>query len=143
MRLWTVHPQYLDTKGLLAAWREGLLAQKVLLGATKGYTNHPQLYRFKNHPEPLQAIGSFLTEIVIEATKRNYSFDKAKILYPQTTLKITETSGQLNYEWQHLLKKLASRSPQLFIEYKEILIPKQHPLFTLVTGDVQPWEIVS
>lgn len=143
MRLWTVHPQYLDTKGLLAAWREGLLAQKVLLGETKGYTNHPQLFRFKNHPEPLQAIGAFLTEIANEATKRNYCFDKTKILYPNPTLEITETTGQLNYEWQHLLKKLAIRSPQLFTEYKDILMPKQHPLFILVTGDVQSWEIVS
>ncbi|MEN6399799.1 MAG: pyrimidine dimer DNA glycosylase/endonuclease V, partial [Rectinema sp.] len=29
MRLWTLHPQYLDQKGLTAAWREGLLAKKV------------------------------------------------------------------------------------------------------------------
>jgi hypothetical protein len=27
MRIWTVHPRYLDPKGLVAAWREALLAQ--------------------------------------------------------------------------------------------------------------------
>jgi len=30
MRLWTIHPKYLDRQGLLALWREALLAQKVL-----------------------------------------------------------------------------------------------------------------
>jgi len=30
MRLWSLHPRYLDAKGLVALWREGLLAQKVL-----------------------------------------------------------------------------------------------------------------
>ena len=43
MRLWSLHPKYLDKLGLLGLWRESLLAQKVLLGKTKGYKNHPQL----------------------------------------------------------------------------------------------------
>ena len=46
MRLWSLHPKYLDIKGLVACWREGLLARKVLLDQTKGYKNHPQLIRF-------------------------------------------------------------------------------------------------
>jgi hypothetical protein len=46
MRLWSVHPRYLDRQGLTAAWREALLAQKVLTGTTRGYRNHPQLVRF-------------------------------------------------------------------------------------------------
>ena len=36
MRLWSVHPQHLDVRGLVALWREGLLARKVLLGETNG-----------------------------------------------------------------------------------------------------------
>ncbi|WP_396134581.1 pyrimidine dimer DNA glycosylase/endonuclease V [Cellulomonas sp. ATA003] len=47
MRIWSVHPRYLDRQGLTAGWREGLLAQKVLTGTTKGYRNHPQLRRFR------------------------------------------------------------------------------------------------
>lgn len=43
MRLWSLHPQYLDAKGLVALWREGLLAQAVLAGQTRGYKRHPQL----------------------------------------------------------------------------------------------------
>ena len=63
MRLWSLHPKYLDTKGLLALWREGLLAQKVLAGKTKGYKNHPQLDRFKAHGSPRKAIGRYLLDI--------------------------------------------------------------------------------
>lgn len=143
MRLWTVHPQYLDCKGLVAAWREALLAQKVLLGETKGYTQHPQLYRFTNHPEPLQAIGFFLAVIAKEATSRNYNFDSSKIIYPNPTPLITETTGQLQYEWQHLLKKLALRDSDLFNQYKEIITPTPHPLFKLIEGDIQAWEITD
>ncbi len=40
MRLWSLHPKYLDVKGLVRAWREGLLARKALGGETKGYRNH-------------------------------------------------------------------------------------------------------
>lgn len=31
MRLWSIHPCYLDSKGLIALWRESLLAQACLL----------------------------------------------------------------------------------------------------------------
>ena len=41
MKLWSIHPKYLDAKGLVALWREALLAQKVLDGKTEGYKNHP------------------------------------------------------------------------------------------------------
>jgi len=80
MRLWSLHPRCLDTKGLLAAWREALLAQKVLDGRTSGYRNHPQLDRFRACPDPLLMIGLFLSEIADEASRRQYSFDRTKIL---------------------------------------------------------------
>jgi hypothetical protein len=60
MRLWTLHPQYLDAKGLVAVWREALLAQHVLSGATTGYRRHPQLQRFKQAPDPAGTIAAFL-----------------------------------------------------------------------------------
>ncbi|MFP3165813.1 MAG: pyrimidine dimer DNA glycosylase/endonuclease V, partial [Nitrososphaeria archaeon] len=34
MRLWSLHPSFLDKQGILGVWREGLLAQKVLIGKT-------------------------------------------------------------------------------------------------------------
>ena len=83
MRLWSLHPRYLDVKGLLAAWREGLLAQKVLEGLTKGYTHHPQLDRFRAAADPLSAISRYLSAIADEADARAYRFDRLKIHDPR------------------------------------------------------------
>jgi hypothetical protein len=71
MRLWTLHPQYLDSKGLVAAWREGLLAQKVLAGKTRGYRHHPQLKRFQAQSQPLAAIAAFLGGLAAEILRTN------------------------------------------------------------------------
>src|ERR1044071_9919401 len=99
MRLWTVHPKYLDAQGLVALWREALLAQKVLEGKTKGYRHHPQLERFKGTRDPLRSLGAYLTEVVNEAERREYCFDRSKILKPaKTTARLNVTRGQLEYE---------------------------------------------
>jgi hypothetical protein len=59
MRIWSIHPKYLDTKGIVALWREALLAKNVLEGKTKGYKNHPQLDRFKSASKPSDAINYY------------------------------------------------------------------------------------
>jgi hypothetical protein len=141
MRLWSLHPRYLDTKGLLALWREGLLAQKVLAGKTKGYRNHPQLNRFKCHPSPQKAIGRYLLEVWEEADRRGYCFERKKV---KNSLRkagpITVTRGQLGYEWKHLRKKLRLRDPARFKAMKanQKLLP--HPSFRVVPGKVENWE---
>ncbi|WP_319582457.1 pyrimidine dimer DNA glycosylase/endonuclease V [uncultured Pseudodesulfovibrio sp.] len=139
MRLWTVHPRFLDVKGLTAVWREGLLARKVLRGLTKGYTNHPQLIRFRNHPEPLQAIDAFLAAVLNEARNRGYNYDATKIDEHAQAEPIEETSGQLEYEWQHLLNKLQTRDPERY-EKTRTAQPLPHPLFTMIQGNVRDWE---
>ena len=140
MRLWTLHPRYLDSKGLVAAWREALLAQKVLAGKTKGYRHHPQLARFRALPDPLAAIGSFLAGLADEAHRRGYRFDLTRISKARFKEKIPETRGQLRYEWDHLRTKLHLRSPQLYRTIQRITSPRPHPLFRIVPGDVNPWE---
>src|SRR3954469_20666811 len=105
MRLWTLHPRYLDAKGLVAVWREGLLAQKVILGATRGYRNHPQLARFKAHRWPVHAIAAFLEAVAREARERGFRFDSSKIARPCLRGQIEETRDQLLYEWEHLRAK--------------------------------------
>src|SRR5277367_3724614 len=80
MRLWTIHPQYLDPQGLVALWREALLARAVLRGQTRGYRHHPQLERFRAHASPRRAISAYLAAIHSEATERGYTFDKGKIV---------------------------------------------------------------
>src|SRR5690349_19296337 len=106
MRLWTLHPKYLDTKGLVALWREALLAQKVLRGKTKGYRHHPQLIRFKAHQKPATALAAYLREVHREARRRGYAFDSSKIAPGRLAAQIMETDGQLLYEWRHLCRKL-------------------------------------
>lgn len=140
MRLWTVHPRYLDPKGLVACWREALLAQKVLSGATRGYRNHPQLVRFRAAADPMAAIGAFLHEIAAEAERRGYRFDASKIVKPRLGRTMRETRGQLDYEWQHLRRKLRQRSPALARQWRDIEKPKAHPLFRITAGGVRDWE---
>lgn len=139
MRLWTLHPKYLDRQGLLAVWREGLLAQKVLRGLTKGYTQHPQLQRFKTQTEPLHAIANYLREIQREATQRGYQFDVQKISSAPPVPLIPATEGQLYYEWQHLLQKLQQRDPERYRKLQQVA-PKPHPLFQLMSGEIECWE---
>ncbi len=143
MRLWSLHPQVLDRQGLLAVWREGLLAQAVLAGKTRGYQHHPQLIRFREHPEPLGAIAFYLSVVQVEAGQRDYRFDDSKIITdPVKKPQIAVTQEQLDYEWQHLLNKLKQRSPADY----ECLAGREdipvHPLFHVVPGGVESWEKV-
>ncbi|MBN1522343.1 MAG: hypothetical protein JW928_07405 [Candidatus Aureabacteria bacterium] len=144
MRLWSIHPMYLDKAGLIALWRESLLAQKVLSSKTKGYQNHPQLKRFKNHTEPGKAIGHYLYFVYDEASKRGYHFSKEKILYSSGQIpSLIVTEGQLQYEFQHLKRKLRKRDPSKYFELFEIKKIEPHPLFKVIKGSIESWEKVE
>lgn len=140
MRLWTLHPKYLDARGLVALWRETLLAQKVLQNKTRGYKNHPQLVRFRDQHDPSRSIAAYLRVVCEEADARGYNFDARKIASPCSKKRIGSTSGQLLYEWEHLQKKLELRDPRRLAEIKQIAEPDAHPLFDIVDGAVEPWE---
>ncbi|PIE24398.1 MAG: hypothetical protein CSA62_03720 [Planctomycetota bacterium] len=142
MRLWSLHPRYLDAKGLVALWREALLAQKVLQGKTKGYKNHPQLTRFKSMEDPVSGISSYLEYVAQEADRRNYNFNRAKISKKARSKKISVTNAQLDYEFEHLLGKLKVREPSLYHEVKKVDEIQIHPLFFRVEGEIESWEIV-
>lgn len=144
MRLWTLHPRLLDAKGLVALWREGLLAKAVLEGKTGGYQKHPQLLRFRDHNQPLAALCEYLHGILTESRHRGYRFD-AKKLPPETARvdPIEETTGQLAYEWRHLLKKLEKRDPDRFHRLSGLEYPEPHPIFTIVPGDIRQWEKIA
>src|SRR4029079_11997059 len=98
MRLWSIHPKYLDAKGLVALWRETLLAKHVLEGKTRGYKNHPQLNRFKKAKYPIDLINQYLSAVYHEAVNRNFDFDKQKINWKFRKSKVPVTKGQVNYE---------------------------------------------
>ncbi|MBI3416544.1 MAG: DNA lyase [Verrucomicrobia bacterium] len=141
MRLWTLHPQYLDAKGLVALWREALLAQKVLQGATRGYRHHPQLHRFRQQRDPVAVVGVYLRGVAEQARQRGYKFDETKIISSGRATNMAATRGQLRYEWEHLKKKLRVRDRAKFRETRSIESPEPHPLFTIVPGEIEPWEI--
>ena len=140
MRIWTIHPCYLDGIGLTALWREALLAQAVLLGRTKGYRQHPQLMRFRHHCSPVAAIASYLAAVYAESVRRGYRFDSQKIQPERTSSRIPETEGQLRYEWRHFSSKLAQRNPSHLKKVRRIAQPQPHPLFEIVPGCVRTWE---
>jgi hypothetical protein len=143
MRLGALHPKYLDPKGLVALWREALLAQALLKGETVGYRHHPQLLRFTSHADPLAAIGTYRHAVHAEALARSYRFDRTKINRRRTKVKLAETGGQHTYEWRHLQEKLRARSPAWLRQCKNIATPEPHPLFRLVSGAVHTWEKVE
>lgn len=141
MRLWSIHPRYLDRMGLLAAWREGLLAQKVLEGKTKGYRNHPQLARFREQDDPMEAIGRFLIEIQREAEARGYAFDESKIRKKGGCgKKIGVNEGQIEYEWALLKRKLRERDRDKYKEINNTSNPELNPVFVERTGGIEEWE---
>jgi hypothetical protein len=140
MRLWTLHPRYLDARGLVALWREALLAQAVLRGQTRGYTRHPQLERFRGGGSPLGAIAGYLRGVLAESTARGYDFTAGKVGRARCPDILTVTSGQLAHEWQHLMAKLALRDPARRDALQAVRRPVPHPLFRVVPGRVEGWE---
>lgn len=144
MRLWSLHPKYLDTRGLGALWREGLLAQACLVKQMGGYCKHPQLDRFRDAPNnhPVVLISRFLTDVFIESLGRGHDYDDGLIeacnggcwsLVPVTT-------AQLDLEAHILREKLTVRGTE-----GRVLLPNgtpgPHPLFVPVeSADIEPWE---
>jgi len=154
MRLWSVHPRYLDTQGLTACWRESLLAQKVLTGTTRGYSRHPQLERFRIAPPgvgepgagvwPGDSIVAYLHAIADEADARGYRFDRSRIGGPRPAIgPIPVMEGQLTHEWSLVCAKLAARSPDVLARWRHVVLPDPHPLFALMPGPVASWERVA
>ena len=157
MRIWSLHPCLLDRRALVACWRETLLAQKVLQGLTRGYTNHPQLIRFRAHPQPLEAVATYLSGLADEADARGYSFNRAlisagkncadKVENPYASVaRIPVPLGQLEYELAFLQHKVAGRDPEWEHRLSERLAARgelaacAHPLFEVVPGAIESWE---
>ena len=140
MRIWSLHPKYLDAPGLTALWREALLARAVLRGLTRGYRHHPQLDRFKSHAAPRSAINAYLAAVHAESEARGYTFDRSKLGPVRRQAVIPVASAQLMHEWEHLLAKLRGRSPAAYRQWVRVSSPEAHPVFAVVPGPVEPWE---
>jgi hypothetical protein len=140
MRLWTLHPRYLDAAGLVALWREALLAKAVLRGRTDGYRHHPQLERFRATADPVGAVNAYLHAVHAEADRRGYRFNAQKLRGQKSRSPITATRGQLAFEWSHLLGKLRRRSPAQYSDLRTVARPQPHPQFLLRAGRIAGWE---
>jgi hypothetical protein len=141
--VWSLHPRYLDRQGLIACWRETLLAQAVLAGGTKGYVRHPQLVRFRAAADPMALVGRYLEGLAAEADERGYRFDRTRIRSAETAAAaqpIAVTTGQLALEWSHLRAKLLHRSPDVAARWAGVDEPEPHPVFFAVAGPVEAWE---
>lgn len=143
MRIWSIHPKHLDTKGLVALWRETLLARHVLEGRTQGYTMHPQLTRFKAARDPLAAVHAYLAVVHAEAGVRGFRFDPSKFDPAAQHEPLPVTDGQMAYESAHLLNKLRARDPARHVLVGRLNTLEVHPLFTVVPGGVEAWEVVT
>ena len=127
--------------GLGAQWREGILAQKVTEGKTKGWKNHSQLDRFKYHSRPMKAVGYYLKEIHNESLRRGYNYNYSKILFPDSAVDpIPITSGQIEYEFMILQERLKVRTPKKYEENLGVSELEVHSLFTIVPGLPEKWE---
>jgi hypothetical protein len=140
MRLWTLHPRYLDAMGLVALWREALLAKAVLRGRTSGYRRHPQLERFRETKDPVAALNAYLTVVHSEASRRGYQFDERKLNGVQSSIPLVCSRGQIAFEWAHLVEKLRRRSPARYRLVRALSRPRAHPLFRVRPGPVASWE---
>lgn len=143
MRLWSLHPSLLDPIGLVALWREGLLARKVLLGETRGYRNHPQLDRFKAQADPVASLDCYLYEIWYEATERiGYNFNRKLIGSRTDQPKISVSSGQVLLELEHLNNKLFDRAPDRVVKGQFNWAGLVNPFLSVDSGnpEPEPWE---
>ena len=138
MRLWSLHPSLLDPRGLVALWREGLLARAVLSGRTRGYRRHPQLARFRRCADPVAALDAYLWAVADEAAARGYRVDARK-LGPRRRRRLRVTAGQIAHEWRHLARKLRARAPARLRALRG-RPPRPHPLFRIVSGPPASWE---
>lgn len=140
MRLWSLHPKYLDRQGLGALWREGLLAQAVIRGCTRGYRAHPQLDRFRHPHKARGLIAAYLHAVWREADRRGYHYDIGRILGRPAAGRLPVPRGQIRWEWKHLRSKLRARSPSTLKRWSAVVQPHLHPLFRAVPGGVAAWE---
>lgn len=132
MCLWSVHPKYLDKCGLVALWREGLRAQKNLSGESGKIPNDPQLIRFKQQDNPLQAIGAYLSFITCEALRQGCKFNHEKIMFPNfENAFLSVSEAELAEETERLKAKLHQRSEEKYEQLCQQQKIEINPVFNL------------
>lgn len=140
VRLWSVHPRYLDPAGLCGLWREALLAQAVVGGEKKGYRRHPQARRVLEERDPRGAIRSYLRGVWEEGCRRGYRLDPRRIAWWDREARMTVPRGQLEYELVLLAVKLEARAPCLAGRLPSLEDVLPHPALDVAEGGLAWWE---
>ena len=150
MRIWTLHPRFLDRQGLLGQWREALQAKNALLDPhhSSNVCHERQLRRFKAAKiQALSCMGVYLHAVADEMILRGYKPNVSLIpYYVGTPSLIPVTQGQVNFEIAHLMAKLTERDPSRLLPLSKIrvLMSNQlNPIFKEVGGDIESWEKIS
>ena len=85
----------------------------------------------------MKALSDYLWAVSLEAGRRGYRFDSAKLPYPPQGIRLTVTEGQLTYEVEHLNRKLLTRTG------KGLEVFQPHPMFERVPGETENWERIT
>lgn len=140
MRLWSIHPRYLDPPGLGGLWREALLAQRVVEGRTAAYRSHPQARRILGQADPWGAIHDYLLGVWEEGRRRGYRYDRTRISEHSDGHSMDVPRGQIEYELALLHFKLAARNKASLSDLPTLEQALPHPSITIVEGGIAPWE---
>jgi hypothetical protein len=140
VRLWSIHPCYLDPPGLGGLWREALLAQRVVEGRTAAYRHHPQARRVLDQADPWGAIHDYLLGVWEEGRRRGYHYDRSRISEHSGGHLMEVPRGQIEYELALLRYKLAERNRDFLSRLPTFERTLSHPSIRIVEGGIAPWE---
>lgn len=143
MRIWTIHPKYLDGIGLVSAWREGIGARNIIAENKIGYSRHPQLDRFRS--KSVDFLNAYLYFLNEEAEKRGYKFDKSKIAsFSLKGDRIPVNKGQVEYEFKLLQHKLSVRNKEVYAVNKKVRNIQVIPIYRILpSSKIEDWERIK
>jgi len=120
MKIYLMHPSYLDSKRLVETWRSSVLIKNVLIG--KGGKNlfyNKYVCLFSRSHYPINFIIRYMIDVKAEADKRDFKFDSGLIL---------SWSAKENRRWHVSMEeeqpnvKLEIKWPQLQQEARKLLL---------------------
>ena len=88
----------------------------------------------------MNAVNNYLKGVWEESNKRNFKFNAQKIGSVRSSGKISVSTGQVQFEVIHLLKKLKERDKVKYNILRNRAKIETHPLFRKTAGRIEDWE---
>ena len=139
MRLWSLHPRYLDPQGW-SRCGETLLARKVLRGETRGYRHHPQLQRFREARDPQSAIDAYLPRSTPRRRRAATRSTRTSSMPTRARKDPGRARATRRARMGHLIAQARVAQPGAHVRWRELQRPRTHPSFRVVAGGVADWE---